>query len=66
MKISVLSKKKLFFAVKSINIAVSSFLYRDTCTEKVNITSMAYNRKNIRCEDQEILQTLLGFKEREI
>ena len=36
--------------------------------KNVNITSMAYNGKNVRCKNQEILQTLLarGLKGREI
>ena len=49
---------------------VFSFLFGDTCAEDVHVnnTSMAYNGKNVRCEDQEILQTLIGkpIKEREI
>ena len=42
----------LLFSIEHLCI-----LYRDTCAENVNITSVAY----VRCEDQEILQTLLGI-----
>ena len=42
------------FLVYSINVAVPSFLYRDTCGENVNITSMAYDEKIVQWEDQDI------------
>ena len=68
LKITVLSQKLIVFCGLVNKIAFSSFLYRDTCAENINITSMAYNGKNLQCEDQEILQALLGkgLKEREI
>ena len=45
------------------SMATEGEMKLDTCVENINITSMAYNGKNIQCEYQEILQTLSGLNE---
>lgn len=46
--ITVLSPNLIIFGGLVINIAVTSFLFRCTCAENVNMTSMTNKRRNVR------------------
>ena len=49
------SQKFIIFGDLAINIAVSFFRFRDTCADKFNITSMAYNNITDSAQKKDII-----------